>query len=499
MPRIRIMTWNIEVFGRTKASVEGIYDAVAGTVVGSDVDILIVLELRSDAAATIMENVVATLTAAAARMYPGAPAPTYYSLISRVTGTEYYGFAVRNPNVIRPLKFAPASLPPQSGTGGTRKDPLRNLQAVKWTAWPCPFPAQAPANLPAPPPVALVDIFAESRGGRRMLFAGQPRATGGGAQGRGYRLPCLAMFVVQGDGNPPAYYLLPIICCHCAAGSESKKNVTGGDQVKQFRYMHLAQLFSFYNKEAPPPPQPECGYVAANITQTAGLTAYPVTNIIITGDFNVDFLHNIESPYDPIAFYNREMYNSVTPTQQYGGSSPPVPPDATAGAFPAGGPPTAPISPLTPPPRNATVPNQTLHAAVTTQGTILIEYKDTVSPPDVLALRSAAFDNFFYGGAQLNTALVNFGAGGIDSGDVIDVPANIVQPGGIPGGPTAQIDVADPAAVCATKDYMRNVGNASNLMVPAGPNAPPLTPNDRLIGARLVSDHLPVVIDFDCP
>jgi hypothetical protein len=105
---------------------------------------------------------------------------------------------------------------------------------------------------------------------------------------------------------------------------------------------------------------------------------------------------------------------------------------------------------------------------------------------------SAAFDNFFYGGTQLTSAAAANGVGAADSGEIVNVPANIVQ-----GAPAAgQINVSTVAAHY-TGRAKKNAALAPNLQLAAG--GPALSADDRLIGARLISDHLPVILTFTCP
>jgi hypothetical protein len=144
------------------------------------------------------------------------------------------------------------------------------------------------------------------------------------------------------------------------------------------------------------------------------------------------------------------------------------------------------------------IPLQTLRAACTTQGTILQKLPTVMPAPPpatTLLLRGAAFDNFLYGGAEPNTAVVNFGAGAADAGEIIDIPANIQQTGA--AGGLQNISVAALQAYYAAAGT-KNAALAPNL-AGAAPGAPALTNNDRWIGARLVSDHLPTVLQFSCP
>ena len=494
---IRIMNWNIEQLSWDKIQIHGMANALARVIIGGNVDIVVLLEVKKVNRDAIMNMLVNAIN----NLRPPLT-PRYYWLVSRTTGGEHYGFIVRDINTIRPLQYViNPNAPLRLQNDGTADSPLSDLHALRWTTWPVAFPAAAPHPAPAFPRMPLVNTFVSPTAERPMKvrktnFSGQDIGHGGYSEGRGYRMPCLAIFVVQG---PAALTYLPIIVCHYAA-VRGGRNFLSQQQIRQLNQLHIAQLFSFYDINAHPL-VPECGFLDIDGA------AVPVTNIIYTGDFNVDFRHNTPLG-DFNARANHEAFSGLTPTLENAGSHNPA---ATAGAVPAVVP-AVPFAAFPPAPEAREIPLQDLRASCTTRGTILQKIvlvpppalpakPGTLPPPppNTIAIRDGAIDNFFYGGAEANTAVVNFGVGNNDSGDVIDVPARMRQlnAGGVPPA-LPNVSVSGPKAYYAFPPPTKRAHLAPNLSGAAGV-APALTVNDRWIGARLLSDHLPVILQIACP
>ncbi|WP_068618423.1 exonuclease/endonuclease/phosphatase family protein [Paenibacillus tuaregi] len=481
MPNLRIMNWNIEVLSWTKINVPGMAAAIARTIVSQDIDIVIIVEVRLTRVYRVMSLLSAALNNEAVAINPLRVNDYKGFFLSYSTGSERYGFIVKDLDTIRPVGLVAGN-----GQDGSANYPVSNLKKNSWTVWPSndwtttAYPVQA-----GRPMIPLVDLYAVSpRRNNPARFRGQAQGNGpnggsGYSLGRGFRMPCLAMFMVH---TAAGEYLLPIVCCHYAA-VRSGRNFLGQGQVNQLMFLHICQMFDDTVAVLAGGPHSHFIEVDGN--------AVRVEELFFTGDFNMDFLENDPNGTN-IQMTNHSSYRALTPTLEQGGSAAPA-------ALPA--PPEAPVPavPYTPPfsngPLTNTINQQQLKAAVTTQGTILKKYNAGVVPASTDALKGAAFDNFLYGGTVASTAAINFGTGGVDAGDVIDVPANIVQTGGVANN--SDIDVSGVAAYYAArtkkKAHLAPSLQANQAVGPA------LTVNDRLIGARLISDHLPVIIDFICP
>jgi hypothetical protein len=233
--------------------------------------------------------------------------------------------------------------------------------------------------------------------------------------------------------------------------------------------------------------------------------ASPVSELVVLGDWNVDFQQNQSGVgATNVQRTNNDAFVALTPTLQGGSSAPPIVagPGAVAGpGVPGPAPVPWPVSVFPAAPTRDQIPEQAMFAAVTSQGTILLDDTPanaaTVTAMGVGAnlalLRDSAFDLFFYGGTRLaNAVMVNPPLVPPQSGQVIDVPASIVPLPAVPAN--GQIDVSQIQGHYAAA----NTYNA--VMVPnLSTVGAVLTPVDRWRGANLVSDHVPVVLEFPCP
>ncbi len=300
--------------------------------------------------------------------------------------------------------------------------------------------------------------------------------------GRGSRMPCLAMFAVRGVG---VTYYLPLVCCHYAA-VRGGRNFLGQQQLNQIQLLHICQMFSFSDGNVPA--AYTCDYLDIDGA------ARPIQNLLLTGDWNVNFLRNLAGGSN-VQRTNRRSLSSLTPTQQGGGSAAPP---AAAGALPPGGAPAVPFAPpFADPPDLDDIAAQTLRASATTVGTMYPQW-DGLLPFPVHMPTGAAFDYFLYGGAQPNSATINFGAGQIDSGRVHNFAANIAKfPMMGPMPPLPNINLG-PIALHHQNANTRDANLATRLWALPGA-ATPLRMQDRWLGARMVSDHMPEVLEFNCP
>jgi hypothetical protein len=499
MPNIRVMNWNIERLSVWKTGIAGMAANFGKIIVQSQADIVILLEVTAGtgiAAMTAISN-----AANAASVAFGGNVNDYTGwLLSYSSGGECYGVLIKNLNQVRPVRVITRVGFPT----GTDFDPLVNLDETRFATWPAPFlgPGAVVNAYPAPalamrPSIPLIDVYSSPPRPRavrqRGRFAGRRLDQGGYALGRGFRMPCLAMFEILNNAGT-ATYVVPILTCHLGAVRGGTNRLARG-QIRQYKDIHISQKF----QNPVGLLMPYGGYIDLNNA------ARPIQELIITGDFNVDFLQQAPpAAANALRTGNRAAWNTVTPTTTNGGSA--APPAALPGPpFPyAAMPPhaalPAPVAPFfvfagPPGPDFTTINDQTLKTANTTQGTILIDYNALGPvPPNVAALRGAAFDNFFFGGTQLSATYQALTPLVADAAAVHDVPSLIVQPGAVLPG---NLEVSGAWTYHMIPPITRNAPAAPNL----GPAAPlaALTTNDRLIGSRFISDHLPVIVQFNLP
>jgi hypothetical protein len=498
MPVIRVMNWNIEQLSWNKVNKPGMLNAIARTVNAENIDVLVLLEVRITKVMNAMTALSAALGSAAGGGTGGAAHNWQCFFLSFQTGKERYCVFIRDLDVVRPVH-------PVAGIGptGTENDRLTNLQLNIFQLWPHADWNTSAYLVPMPGVgfrLPLLDLYASQRApraakARRSGFAGQPIANGGYSLGRGYRTPALALLMVHGAGGD---YLVPIIMCHYASGSA---NPLARSQVGQLKYLHLAQLFDNNPSGGPIAPggplvPGQSGYI--DVLNAAGAhTAVRIQELAFTGDFNIDFLQNIPGPGNtPTEGQINMAYSALTPAVAAGGSGAPA--ALPGAALPAPGVPFVIAVPPPAGPVDSTIGAQRLRTAVTSQGTIMGQLMMPPAPPAGVIppapYVTAALDNFLYGGTNLAGAFVNFGLANNDSGQVVNVPANIVNAA---AANPPDIDLRGTAVSYAAT----NTKKAQYAMNLQGGGAPPpaLTALDRLIGARLVSDHLPVVLQFTCP
>ncbi|MFD1538811.1 hypothetical protein [Nonomuraea guangzhouensis] len=469
------MNWNIEHLSDKKLTIAGMATAIARTIAAADVDIVLLLEVRQANVNTAM----ATLSNALNAAEPGAAGNNWRGyFLSQPTGSEYYAALIRDLDAIRPVVVS-------TGPPGTVNQPLEDLRHNVFTLWPSAnWAATAYPVAAARPALPICDVFVTpGRAAKRARFAGQTIANGGFALGNGFRLPALAMFWIHTAGGD---YLVPFVVCHYAAvRGAAMRNVLGQAQFAQLKGLHIAQLFNDN-----PAGAGTSGYLDV-LDATNAHQAKQVEEVCFTGDFNINFLRNLPAG-NKLTRTNNAALGKLTPTPQRGGSATPPAPAGAPGAVPA-----LPYGAALPPPPTASqMPDQILRAAVTTQGTIQRAYplpNPLPAGPPPAPYASAAFDNFFYGGTRLTSAAVAYGVGAADAGQVVNVPANVVQGVAAAAG---QIGLATVAAHYTGK-AKKNAALAPNLQL--APGGPALSAADRLIGARLLSDHLPVVLTFTCP
>jgi hypothetical protein len=500
MPNIRVMLWNIQKFSNRKASIPGMSQALAKVIFDANADIVIIVEPAGTAGPAAMITLRNALRAH--QVAQGLLPDHWICTWSPATGRERYGFITRDLTVVRPTSFVPnpnAANPPD----GTMTNPVTNLNAIRFLTWPNNnWPGPPPPPAAGPPGQPLVNLWVTTPRDRQVKkkknFSGQASAGGGYAQGIGARLPCLALFHIHTAAGD---YYLPIVVCHYwAVRSANARNAGAQRQLQDTRMLHVMQKYAYQDQDLVAPPAVSGGYLDVDNN------AVPVRELLVTGDWNMDFLQNVAGGTN-VEDTNREAFAAMTPTVQRGGSPQPVMPGAGAvrgpGAF--GPAPNVPLPPRPVRPEPVSIPNQALASAVTTQGTILRPLSrrnfNNVVPglANTAQLRVNAFDLMFYGGTRLNTAAMltpPAPPNPADAGQVIDVPAAIVKPpagGALP--PAGQVSVGLVQGYYSPRRTYR-ANNVPNLAAAGGPA---LTLVERWIGAYLLSDHVPTVIQFVCP
>jgi hypothetical protein len=522
MVDIRVMAWNVRKFSPRKAAIGGFAPAVARIAIGSNVDVLVIMEAT--------KNGTGALGTLAGVLRQLDQANHWAYTVSFTTGNERYGFFFRNLNVVRPTQFTLNPTPPPLPWAlGSAALPVANLDQIQFTSWPSAFPQPAaPPPLPMPPtpgparPQPLIAPYVRTRldrgAKRKENFGGNPQDYGGYSAGIGARQPCLMVFSVWSAATNLAYYI-PVVVCHFAAVRSSvMPNPLAYKQIRQSSRMHIMQKYAFRAVDHPNNPI-SGGYVAVD-----GV-ARPVQNVLLVGDSNVDFLQNNPNSANWTAKRNNlEAFAYLTPTLEAQGSAPITPAQAQAAGAVLGPPPQFPQPvPQVPLPLNAGVaapfateiPHQALTPAITRQGTILRQYNPAnlayVQQQNTTAsLRGPCIDLMFYGGARLNSAFINplapVNGGVADAALAVDVPASLMQPGQAlaPG----QIQVGAVQQYYNNPPYgnrrylpgtpRHNANLAGNLNA-GGPNQPGLSLVDRWLGANLLSDHVPVLLQFTCP
>jgi len=243
-------------------------------------DILIVVELRNSVRAVeVLEELCQLLL------------PEHYiPYVSRQSGLERYGFIVKSDPNISPVflaNSAPAIGPLPPGVGDDARVPingvLRNLDNYNFTI----DPTQATYNGEFP----LVDLHGmndvgpglirDRDGNNRYVLK---RLEDSITPDHHFRHPCMALFKL-------CDVLVPIIVCHTKSGQGGGTRF----QMKRIKGLHICQKYML----GPP---------ASKTLRIDGvLTA--VENIVITGDFNLDFQRFI-IPQPLINFYNTRTNRS---------------------------------------------------------------------------------------------------------------------------------------------------------------------------------------------
>lgn len=437
MTSLRIMNWNIETFGWDKLVKAGGCEPIARIIAAERPDIVCILEVSNLdlVASAAIQRLSESISAIVAA--EGEPGLYETFLISPRSSTEIYAFIIKDTARVWPLvpTLNGEPLGPVTLCDLTKLEPGDGGGAQE-IDWKR-LDADARAGVAEPPGwFPLVDMRANSTYGRkRARTTGQPVAEGGLSQGQGYRLACLGMFRVRSEQG--GEHLIPIVVTHYAADAPM-----AATQMADLVHLHIAQLYRL------------------NASIKVEGRNHPIENLIFTGDFNIDFLEpEWESQISGYSVLTRPL------------------PDA------------APDDPGEKRKLAATIPNVDrnepptlgLDAAVRDEATHLIMY-GYEGRRNLRQLRDKCLDNLFYGGPALrNLVEVN----------VVDVPRRIAG---------SRIDVRRMANYYASRRGDRGThGCRSAQARPLLKRGLTMTADAALIGARLLSDHLPVVVTFNLP
>lgn len=259
MPTIRLMNWNIQNFGRTKAGLNfnngDVVAAIAKTVTDAEVDIFVMLEVNTTSEATARE--LASTMREALQAAEEDLTLWEVAVLSPNTGREFYAFFIRDRRVLEPLPIVGPIIPqynsPPEVLGQMR--PIANAVFAEQLhdydvldAW---FPLLAP------------DVNEYLQTGRRLPVPAWPAI----------RRPVLGLFHVKNVTG--ATSVLPIIACHFAPAATVAS--------QQFRVL---PYYSLLNGLAPiPRVQP----VALDLIIGGQRGRHAPSYYALTGDFNIDY------------------------------------------------------------------------------------------------------------------------------------------------------------------------------------------------------------------
>ena len=268
MPTIRLMNWNIQNFGETKAGLlyhnYDVVRAIAEVVVQEQVDIFVMLEVNTTNEGTARH--LCSVMRDALRDADDREDTDLWrqTVISPNTGVEFYAFFVRDSRVTEPLPLigmANRALPPQMLNA---RNPIAD---AIWEADPDDYDVMDDFF-----PLLGPDLQQRSQRGRVRGIPAWP----------GFRYPVLGLFRIA--GATPANEILPIVACHYAPA--------GVLAVRQFETLFSYSLMNGLS------PNPYGTPVQLQIRRHTTGRIIPRTPryFVLTGDFNVDYNRNAYAP-----------------------------------------------------------------------------------------------------------------------------------------------------------------------------------------------------------
>lgn len=413
---VRVMNWNVQNFGPAKAGIKfGNYDvvlAIAKLVVESKTDILVLLELNTTSRQTATDVASNLLQGLHSYSYGKGRNEWNVCVLSPNTGTEFYGFFVRDAARTVPM---PISAPVVGTSPVEDLGPFHPAATAEFTA----VAANATGVQQGRFPLLHADLPKTSSFGRPMGIPLWP----------GTRYPVLGLFWVPQASA--VNRMLPIFACHFAPNSSQANS-----QILNLPY------FSVLNALRPGAAAP----VSLKVTPPGGMgsVTQAINYFVITGDFNIDFRR------DP-HFYTALMQKGPL----------------LGGAIR-----------LLEAEKSIKDPTH----LVTTQEFNTRDYKTTKD----LAIN--AFDNFFTMVNPATPATVTFGGA-----EVPDVPAQVKNRSLTLRESVTHYEELDQRGF-SSRPYQNIIRDAASQLT--GDKSHLINLRGALVGGRLISDHLPTVVDI---
>lgn len=268
---ISVLTWNIQNYGKLKASLDDVVTAIAKSVNSYQPDIFVMLEVNTTRNATaeyLLERMAVALFKQSGGKYR-------VCMRSPNTGVEYYAYFLKDSSATVPL------VPTVSGT--TNRAGIIGKDGFAWNNVlfrPAILNPSQPELVDGVAPLLSPDFPAYSTRGRRLGIPDWP----------GVRLPSLGMFWVPGATGPSR--LLPLVACHFAANHNVAQ--------RQIRNLDTFSLFQGVGPADPTGRVPTTP-LKVKVNLGGGAQDMPVPGWILTGDFNLNWLNPAEAPlYQPI-------------------------------------------------------------------------------------------------------------------------------------------------------------------------------------------------------
>jgi len=268
---VSVLTWNIQNYGKLKASLDDVVTAIANTVNSYQPDIFVMLEVNTTLNATaeyLLERMAAALFKESGGKYR-------VCMRSPNTGVEYYAYFLKDSSATIPL------VPTVAGT--SRRAGIIGKDGFAWKDvlfLPAILNPSKPELVDGVAPLLSPDFPAYSLRGRRLGIPDWP----------GVRLPSLGLFWVPGASGPSR--LLPLVACHFAANHNVAQ--------RQIRNLDTFSLFQGVGPADPTGRVPTTP-LKVKVNLGGGAENMSIPGWILTGDFNLNWLNPAEAPlYQPI-------------------------------------------------------------------------------------------------------------------------------------------------------------------------------------------------------